>query len=148
MEAPDSNSNTHGQDNCRFQATLSYIMSSCLKKTNAERFLSTTVPSWRGRQSTTCILTLRLLLPDLLPIASGHRWAGHTTGVSDLHSQCRNQCSSSSFPLFLQLLRTLFIKYPSQAPLAAILPQKERLHIWSQPLCMVDLALIIHTGEE
>lgn len=36
MEVPDSNSNTQGQEDCRFQATLSYMISSYLKKTTAE----------------------------------------------------------------------------------------------------------------
>lgn len=36
MEGPDSNSNTQGQEDCKFQATLSYMISSYLKKTTAE----------------------------------------------------------------------------------------------------------------
>lgn len=37
MEVPDSNSNTQGQEDCKFQATLSYRINSYLKKTTAER---------------------------------------------------------------------------------------------------------------
>lgn len=37
MEVPDSNSNTQGQEDCKFQATLSSMISSYLKKTTAER---------------------------------------------------------------------------------------------------------------
>lgn len=37
MEVPDSNSNTQGWEDCKFQATLSYMINFYLKKTTAER---------------------------------------------------------------------------------------------------------------
>lgn len=37
MEVPNSNSNTQGQEDCKFQATLSYMIRSYLKKTTEKR---------------------------------------------------------------------------------------------------------------
>lgn len=55
-----------------------------------------------GRQTVTCTVAPRLLLPDLLPGASGHRWTGHATAVPELaQSRWKPVFSLKFFPPFI-----------------------------------------------